>query len=103
MGRVGNWQGEEALEKIGMGLVECGKTGENCWILRTFLDEVLEVTGPWQLAHFFATSNNKQAVDSLKNYLVENVRFYADWVERMLSASTWDAETGEVVRDFGAV
>ncbi|MHA2611936.1 MAG: hypothetical protein V2G33_06090 [bacterium JZ-2024 1] len=96
------WESEEALEKIGLALRDCGKAVQKCWILHTFLSEVLDYTGPWQLANFLATCKNSDAVTFLRKNLEENFRFYADWVERVLSASLWDAETGEILREFGA-
>lgn len=79
-------------------MVECAN--RDCWALRVVLDEVIESLGPWWLAHFIATTQNKAAAAALENYLKIHWPAYAESVEQLIAAASWTKETN-LAREFG--
>lgn len=92
------WDEEEALGQTANLLVEC--SGRDCWALRVVLDEVIGSLGPWWLAHFIATTQNKSAAAALEGYLQTHWPAYAESVEQLIAAASWTKETN-LAREFG--
>lgn len=95
------WDEQEALDKSAQLLAECGQGGSPCWALRAVLDAVIEGMGPWWLAHFLATTPNREAAEALEGYLEERWPAYAETIEQLTAAADWSGETSELERDFG--
>ncbi len=88
-----------ALEQLG----ECGARGSQCRVLRVLLDEFLREMGPWKLAHLLVTSDYPEAVESLLTLLQNEAPYESSLIDRLITASRWEQESAELMRDFGAV
>jgi len=88
-----------ALEQVG----ECGERGSQCRILRFLLVEFLREMGPWKLAHHLVTSDYPEAAESLLSLLQKEAPYESALMDRLISASRWEQESTELMRDFGAV
>lgn len=95
------WDEQEALGKSAQLLAECGERSSQCWALQAVLDAVIEGVGPWWLAHFLATTPNREAAEALEGYLEERWPAYAETIEQLMVATDWSGETSELERDFG--
>lgn len=95
------WDEEEALGRAATLVAECGERSKDCWALQTVLDELIEFVGPWKLAHFIATTPNKDAALALEQYLETHWSDYARSVAEMIEAANWKKGAEEIEREFG--